>query len=61
MESFFLAVQHPGDGGDDWEGFGRPVLLRGSVDALAGLKDDTPVRPSVLGIAKQGGGKIAMS
>jgi len=23
METMFVAVQHPGDGGDDWDPFGR--------------------------------------
>ena len=37
-QTAFVAVQHPGDGGDDWEAFRPPVLLRGPVDPLAGLQ-----------------------
>ena len=37
-ETAFVAVQHPGDGGDDWEGFRAAVLLRGPLDALAGFQ-----------------------
>ena len=60
-QTAFVAVQHPGDGGDDWEGFRPPVLLRGPVDPLARLQaDDMPVRPSVVAITKQGGGKIGV-
>ena len=37
-ETAFVAVQHPADGGDDWEALRPPILLRGSVDPLAGLQ-----------------------
>lgn len=55
----FVAVQHPGDGGDDWEGFGRPSYYEDLSTRWPDFKDDMPVRPSVVVITKQGGGKIA--
>jgi secreted PhoX family phosphatase len=55
----FVAVQHPGDGGDDWEGFGRPSYYEDLSTRWPDFKPDMPVRPSVVVITKQGGGKIA--
>ena len=60
LTTFFLAVQHPGDGGDDWEGFGRPSYYEDLSTRWPDFKDDMPVRPSVLAITKQGGGKIGV-
>ena len=59
MQTLFVAVQHPGDGGDDWEGFGRPSYYEDPSTRWPDFKDDMPVRPSVVAITKQGGGKIA--
>ncbi len=58
-QTAFVAVQHPGDGGDDWEGFGRPSYYEDPSTRWPDFKPDMPVRPSVLAITKQGGGKIA--
>jgi secreted PhoX family phosphatase len=55
----FVAVQHPGDGGDDWAGFGRPSYYEDPSTRWPDFKPDMPVRPSVVAITKQGGGKIA--
>lgn len=55
----FVAVQHPGDGGDDWEAFGRPSYYEDLSTRWPDFKPDMPVRPSVVVITKQGGGKIA--
>ncbi len=57
-ETAFVAVQHPGDRGDDWEGFGRPSYYEDLATRWPDFRDDMPVRPSVVMITKQGGGKI---
>lgn len=56
----FVAVQHPGDGGEDWEAFGRPSYYEDLSTRWPDFKPDMPVRPSVVAITKQGGGKIAV-
>ncbi|WP_102959105.1 PhoX family protein [Mangrovicella endophytica] len=58
-QTAFVAVQHPGDGGDDWDGFGRPSYYEDLSTRWPDFRDDMPVRPSVLAITKQGGGRIA--
>ncbi len=60
METMFLAVQHPADGGTDWEPFGRPSYFEDLSTRWPDFQDDMPVRPSVVVITKQGGGKIAV-
>ena len=59
-ETAFVAVQHPGDGGDDWEGFGRVSYYEDLSTRWPDFDDAMPVRPSVVAITKQGGGKIAV-
>jgi len=59
-QTAFVAIQHPGDGGDDWEGFGRPSYYDDPSTRWPDFKPDMPVRPSVVVITKQGGGKIAV-
>ena len=59
-ETAFVAVQHPGDGGDDWEGFGRVSYYEDLSTRWPDFDDAMPVRPSVVVITKQGGGKIAV-
>ncbi|QPB23202.1 PhoX family phosphatase [Rhizobium sp. 007] len=59
-ETAFVAVQHPGDGGDDWAGHGRPSYYEDLSTRWPDFKDDMPVRPSVLAITKIGGGKIGI-
>ncbi|WP_110815365.1 PhoX family protein [Pseudoroseicyclus aestuarii] len=58
MATFFVAVQHPGDGGDDWEGFGRPSYYEDLSTRWPDFDEALPVRPSVVAITKQGGGRI---
>jgi uncharacterized protein len=60
METLFLAVQHPADGGEDWEGFGRPSYYEDPSTRWPDFDGDMPPRPSVLAITKQGGGKIGV-
>ncbi|MGX8011006.1 PhoX family protein [Mesorhizobium sp. ORM8.1] len=59
-QTAFVAVQHPGDGGEDWEGFERPSYYEDLSTRWPDFKPDMPVRPSVVAITKQGGGKIAV-
>jgi len=59
-ETAFVAVQHPGDGGEEWEGFGRPSYYEDLSTRWPDFKPDMPVRPGVVVITKQGGGKIAV-
>ncbi|GGA87443.1 dTDP-glucose 4,6-dehydratase [Brucella endophytica] len=59
-ETAFVAVQHPGDGGEEWEGHGRPSYYEDLSTRWPDFRDDLPTRPSVVAITKQGGGKIAV-
>jgi secreted PhoX family phosphatase len=59
-QTAFVAVQHPGDGGDDWPGHGRPSYYEDLSTRWPDFKEDLPVRPSVVAITKTGGGKIAV-
>jgi secreted PhoX family phosphatase len=59
-ETAFVAVQHPGDGGEDWDGHGRPSYYEDLSTRWPDFQDNMPVRPSVLAITKIGGGKIAV-
>lgn len=56
----FVAVQHPADGGDDWEGFGRVSYYEDPSTRWPDFDPALPVRPSVVAITKKGGGKIAV-
>ncbi|PZX19843.1 hypothetical protein LX81_00306 [Palleronia aestuarii] len=58
LATFFVAVQHPGDGGEDWEPFGRPSYYEDLSTRWPDFRDDMPVRPAVVAITKQGGGRI---
>ncbi|RRH95083.1 PhoX family phosphatase [Mesorhizobium tamadayense] len=59
-QTAFVSVQHPGDGGEDWEGFGRPSYYEDPSTRWPDFKPDMPVRPSVVAITRQGGGKIGL-
>jgi secreted PhoX family phosphatase len=59
-ETLFLAVQHPGDGGDDWEGHGRPSYYEDPSTRWPDFDPNLPVRPAVVVVTRQGGGKIAV-
>lgn len=58
MTTFFVAVQHPADGGDDWEGHGRPSYYEDLSTRWPDFDDAMPVRPAVVAITKQDGGRI---
>lgn len=59
-QTAFVSVQHPGDGGEDWEGFGRPSYYEDPSTRWPDFKPDMPVRPAVVAITRQGGGKIGV-
>ncbi|QDZ11403.1 PhoX family protein [Devosia ginsengisoli] len=59
-ETAFVAVQHPADGGDDWDGFGRVSYYEDLSTRWPDFDDAMPTRPSVVVITRQGGGKIAV-
>lgn len=59
-ETAFVAVQHPADGGADWEGFGRVSHYADPSTRWPDFDEAMPVRPSVVAITRQGGGKIAV-
>ena len=60
LKTAFVAVQHPGDGGDDWGGFGRLSYYEDLSTRWPDFKDSMPVRPSVVAITRQDGGKIGV-
>ena len=57
-ETFFVAVQHPGEGGDEWDGFGRPSYYEDLSTRWPDFDAAMPARPSVVAITRQGGGRI---
>jgi secreted PhoX family phosphatase len=57
-ETLFLAVQHPGDDGDQWKAFGRVSTFEDPSTRWPDFKPNMPPRPAILAITKQGGGKI---
>ena len=58
LETMFVAVQHPGDGGDDWAPFGRLSYFEDPSTRWPDFADGIPPRPAVVQITRQGGGRI---
>jgi len=58
LTTFFVAVQHPGDGGEDWEGHARPSYFEDPSTRWPDFDSAMPVRPAVVAITRQGGGRI---
>ena len=58
-DALFVAVQHPGEGGDEWPEFGRLSTFADPVTRWPDFRDDLPPRPAVVVITRQGGGPIA--
>jgi len=57
-ETLFLAVQHPGDDGDQWKAFARASTFDDPSTRWPDFTPGVPPRPAVLAITKRGGGKI---
>ena len=58
-ETLFLAIQHPGDDGEDWPEFGRVSTFDDPSTRWPDFQDGMPPRPAVMAVTRQGGGKIA--
>ena len=58
--TLFVAIQHPGDEGPDWEPFGRVSTFADPSTRWPDFQGDMPPRPSVVIITRQGGGKIGV-
>lgn len=58
-ETFFVAVQHPGEA-DDENPRAEPATFENPSTRWPDFKPDMPPRPSVVAITRKGGGKIAV-
>jgi secreted PhoX family phosphatase len=59
-ETMFVAVQHPGEDGQDWPAFGRASTFDDPSTRWPDFTAGMPPRPSIVAITKQGGGKIGV-
>jgi uncharacterized protein len=58
-ETLFVAIQHPGESGEQWSAFGRASTFDDPSTRWPDFKPGVPPRPSVIAITRKGGGKIA--
>ncbi|MFN0217747.1 MAG: PhoX family protein [Hyphomicrobium sp.] len=59
METFFVAVQHPGEADDEAKG-APAASFEAPTTRWPDFKDGMPPRPAVVAITRKGGGKIAV-
>jgi secreted PhoX family phosphatase len=59
METFFVAVQHPGEA-DDEDPKATPATFESPTTRWPDFKDGIPPRPAVVAITRKGGGRIAV-
>jgi secreted PhoX family phosphatase len=57
-ETFFIAVQHPGEA-DDEDPNAKPATFENPATRWPDFKPNMPPRPSIVAITRRGGGKIA--
>jgi secreted PhoX family phosphatase len=58
-ETVFVAIQHPGDDGQEWAAFGRISTFDDPSTRWPDFDPRMPPRPAVIAITRKGGGKIA--
>ena len=58
-ETFFVAVQHPGEGDED-DPKAEPATFENPATRWPDFEEGMPPRPSILAITKRSGGKIAV-
>lgn len=59
METFFVAVQHPGEADDD-DPKAKPATFENPSTRWPDFKEGMPPRPSIVAITRRAGGKIAV-
>jgi uncharacterized protein len=57
--TFFVAVQHPGEDGEEWKAFGRASTFDDPATRWPDFQPGMPPRPSIVAITRKGGGRIA--
>jgi secreted PhoX family phosphatase len=59
METFFVAIQHPGEADED-DPNAKPVTFNTPSTRWPDFREGVPPRPSIVAITRRGGGKIAL-